>query len=335
MDSLIVQKELFKIIQSQNPKHNIADTIANILGIAKSGAYRRITGETILTLKELILLLDTFSISFDSLINPVATGFELPILSEPPRNMSEYLKGIEQQLFIISKYQNTKLYFTDFEFFYYMYVPELAAFKFYIWSRIVWRLEQKQTKPFNFAHYRYDKPLLDRIENIANLYGQIPSYEIWRGNLFDTTLQQIRHCLSAGLFENPQDALHLCGLLRGLINLLQKMLIEGQKPFNKTTEKAADISVWYNEIFESNSTIIADLGTDKYVYMAFDTPNIMVSRHLRTFEHSLDYFKQMQSFGLSLTDTNERNRHLCFSRLTRKIDFFEADIHHILSEKYF
>ena len=330
MKDLTIQKQLFKLIQAQIPQQNIADQIADILGIAKSGAYRRMTGETVLTLRELVILLERFSLSFDSLINPNATGFELPILSEPPRNMRDYLLGVEQELGFAARHSQALLYLADLDFFYYMYLPELAVFKFYIWSNIVWRVENKQAKPFNFSDYKHDKPLLSRIQNIANLYGQLPSLEIWRGNLFDMTLRQIRHCLSAGLFAQPEDALRLCGLLRETSQILQETVTSGRKRHTEGAARSAEIGVWYNEIFECNNSVIVDLGVTRYMYMTFDTPNIMISRHQRTFEHSVDYFKQMQRFGLPLVGVQERNQHLFFSRLSRKIDGFEGDITRLL-----
>lgn len=325
MDIIRIQKGFFQLIQQQNSDKNIADLVAQELSIGKSGAYRRIRSETLLSFEELLILSKKFSISLDTLINPMATGFLAPVLSRNLNQVHDYLEEIESDLRQISQCRDSKLYFLSLEFFFYLFEPKLAAFKFYMWNRIVWQGNDKKIEPFDFDLYLKDKKFIHKIQSIEKLYRQIASEEVWKTDMLNTTLQQIRHCVNSGLFKNFEDAIELFTVLKKLLKDLELIAQKGVKQGGET-DNGASIQIWYNEIFETNNTILIDTKDRQLIYFLFDAPNFMISHNQNMYQHGMNYFKEICHFSFNIIGTNEQFRHKCFSLLTKKVETYENDI---------
>lgn len=218
-----------------------------------------------------------------------------------------------------SRHEGVRFYFISLEFFFYMFEPRLAAFKFYMWSRVVWKLEDYKLKKFNFEPYLNNKDLIKQIKNLETHYRYIPSIEIWGGGMLNTTLQQIRYCNEAGLFENEDEGLKLCEALKSMLDKLNKIAELGEKNLDGNS----NIQIWYNEIFETNNTVLIELEGQQFMYFLFDAPNFLITSQTKMFSHGMAYFEQMKSFSKDIIGNNERNRHQCFKMLTRKIESLE------------
>ena len=151
MESKEIQVAFFKHIDKYNASGNLAAELTEILNIAQSGAYRRIKGETFLTLDELIKIMNHYdTMSFDRFVRPNCAPFILPVMTKPPKNMFDYLDVIEQDLKIAATYPNARISYAAQEvlFFHNLLVPEIAVFKLYMWGRTIWDLEETRLEKF-------------------------------------------------------------------------------------------------------------------------------------------------------------------------------------------
>ena len=325
MNSQDIQKQLFTLIEQKIQPRKLSGELGQLLSIAPSAVYRRLSGETLISFEQLLILLEHYDISFEQLTNPLAISFELPTLLMPARKLAEFLNLIETDLAELGQQGSSMIRFAALEvpIFYYLSSPTIAAFKFYMWQRSLMPLDNYTLNKFSFKEFTGDSPLQMHMKNMVDLYNRIESEEIWNSNMFDITLNQIRYCLNAGLFKNTSDVKILTESIKQLIGHFETIVGTGKK---STSDNAAPIRVWYNELFQNGMFILSETKHKKLIYNSFDVPNFMVSGNLEMYKVGLNFFNRMKSFSLDIMGVNEINRHRFFERLYRKIEVFEKEL---------
>ncbi|MBL7818352.1 MAG: hypothetical protein JNL70_25295 [Saprospiraceae bacterium] len=321
-----VQKQLFSLIELKIKPRKLSAELGQLLSIAPSAVYRRLSGETLLNLEEILILTRHYDVPFEQITNPKAISFELPTLMSSPRKLTEFLKVIENDLIELHQYPNSMIRFAALEvpIFYYLSAPTLAAFKFFMWQRTIMPLRNSfMFNKFSFSDFTSEALLQSRMQSMVDLYNRVESEEIWNTNMFDITLNQMRYCLHAGLFQDTNDVKILIDSSRQLIAHFEKLVAHGKKSFD---DNAAPIHIWYNELFQNGMFILSESPHKTMVYNAFDVPNFMVSSHAEMYRVGYNFFNRMKSFSLDIMGVNEINRHRFFDRLYRKIDIFEKEL---------
>ena len=175
---------------------------------------------------------------------------------------------------------------------------------------------------------RQNKKLLKQIGQIADAYLSIHSEEIWNVNMLDVTMNQIQHCYLSGHFSDTSHVRYLFSLLKQLSQKLQDLATLSHKTKTSKESKSPKLSVWYNELVQNNTFILAQLSkTQHLVFSVFDSPNFMYSTDSSIYEQSQTFFNKLKQFSRPLSDIgNEHVRHLFFQRLNRKIDFFQYEL---------
>ncbi len=328
MASKELQKNFFKQIQTNIDPISLIDELINLLHISASGAYRRINGETLMSIEELTAVLNRYPmVSFESFIRPQQIAYNFPSMIVPPQNMFEFLDAIEKDITQIAASPNAFISYAAMEvpFFQYLLVPEIAAFKLYMWSRTVWHLEGSKHQSFELEKNKTQIVFQSQIERIAQLYASIAGEEIWNNNMLDITLNQIRYCYHAGRFKKKEDVPKLFDLLRGLIQKLNNIIIFGEK---RSGDGFAQVQVWYNELVQNNAFILVQLSEkQRFIYTIFDAPNFMNSSESRMCAYSQAFFNRLKSYSLPLNEAmNDNNRLLFINRLNKKVNAFEQDL---------
>lgn len=320
-----IQKQLFDLIEQKIQPRKLSAEIGQLLSIAPSAVYRRLSGETLISFEQLLVLLKHYDISFERLTNPLAISFELPKALTSTKKLSGFLKFIEADLVELHQYPTSKIRFAALEvpIFYYLSSPALAAFKFYMWQRTLVPTKNYTSTKFSFSEFTTETILHVHIKNIVELYNKIESEEVWNSNMFDITFNQIRYCLNAGLFQDVNDVKILIDSSRQLIAHFETIVGYGKK---STDETAAPIHVWYNELFQNGMFILSETPHKSLMYNAFDVPNFMVSSHSEMYKVGLNFFNRIKSFSLDIMSAHEVNRHRFFERLYRKIEIFEKEL---------
>lgn len=320
-----IQKQLLALIEQKIQPRKLSTELGRLLSIAPSAVYRRLSGETLLSFEQLMLLISHYDLSIEQLTNPSAVSFDLPTLMMPPKKLVEFLCLIENDLTELKMHPTSLVRFAALEvpIFYYLSSPALAAFKFYMWQRTLMPLKNYTLNKFSFKEFSSDSSLQLHMKNMVELYNQIESEEIWNSNMLDITFNQIRYCLNAGLFKDASDVKILIESSRQLIAHFETIVGNGKKSAEDT---AAPIRVWYNELFQNGMFILTETPHKSRVYNSFDVPNFMVSTNIEMYKVGLNFFNRMKSFSLDIMGVNEVNRHRFFERLYRKIEVFEKEL---------
>ena len=321
-----------RTIQQHIAPVNLADELAKLLSMSRSAAYRRVSGESLLNFDEMTILLQHYPVSLETQLNPNTTRFNAPFLHQSPQTMTEYLDSIECHLSVLANAEAAKIQYVAHEipFFHYLFEPDLAVFKMYMWSRTVWRVPAMRFESFDLDTYRRDAGLQRQIRRLSEMYASIPSEEIWNSNMLDITLNQIRHCCKANRFKTKQEAVQLFKILRGLIRRLRNNTEVGEKMVGKPGKQPDKLKAWYNELLPTGTFILATINEHTALYLTFESPNFIQNHDATMCTGSVNIFENYKTTALDLNGDNEVNRTLFFERMTKKVDISTEELDEFL-----
>lgn len=256
-------------IQDVMPSNTtLANELCELLNCSMDSAYRRIRGETLLSIDELIVLCNKFNVSFDSFSRKEANvvSFSYKGIESKTDGLLDYLKEVEQDLTKISMISNSKIVYAcqDIPVFYHYNFPKLAAFKFFYWMRSIMNAEELENK-------KYQPELISEdIFNIAKkiflLYKKVNSTEIWTSSTVQSTIKQIDYYWESGIFNNADEAIEICNDLEEEIKCLQKQCELNTKFIENPEHK--NFAFYFSEIEITNNCVWIDLGVKQAVYLS-------------------------------------------------------------------
>lgn len=332
------QSKFFEQILSKFPKKSLAvEELSELLAVGKDAIYRRLRGDTLLTPDELQQLSLKYHISLDAMIydtnNTVFCNYNA--FTQKVTNFHQYLEGILGQIQQVAQLPNSTVHYASVEIpvFYYMYFPDLIAFKLYVWGLTTWNLEYLNERKFSKDLISY--PTLKSIEELHQTYNNLPSTELWSLGILDNTLNQIEYISVTNRFENPEDALGLCDILMQLMGHLKSMAAYGHKfpPNISAHTGGGTFDLYHNELYSTNNTILVNTIAGQILFTTFCNPNFLTSTDSRLCTFTKDWFKTIISKSNSISLHSEKGRNWFFNRLERKIKAVRNRIEMQLSEE--
>ncbi|MEZ4851838.1 MAG: hypothetical protein R3B93_25145 [Bacteroidia bacterium] len=138
-----VQSLLFDKIKEKLPPYEaLVGVITDILNIGIDGAYRRIRGNTLLKLDEVIILCKEFRISIDELLQAADNNtvvFSPSGLENAHMDFEDYLKNMLEIINYIQRKKVKRSFFAakDIPIFHLFQFPDLAMFKMFFWRNTI------------------------------------------------------------------------------------------------------------------------------------------------------------------------------------------------------
>lgn len=320
-----IQVRLFEQIEGVTPKGKVEE-VGEVLGLTRSAVYKRMNGSKLLALDELILLSEHFSFSIDAFLFQQSNLalFTFPIITSPPRSYQDFLNTILVDLERFTGYADAQFHYVTNEipFFYYFFFPELMAFKLFVWGRTIWNWDHLQKEKFNaykILNYQDLHVLTDRM---LDIYLTIPSLELWNTMILSNTIKQVLYYHSGGIFEDPEEALHIAQQLKEMVAHFRDMSSKGKK-FRKGADPKNipnNFQLYHNEITNCNNTILATSEAGKLVFTTFGNPNFMRSAQEKMIRFAEDWFELIRKRSTSISGEGERNREQFFDELDKNVD---------------
>ncbi|MCX6245312.1 MAG: hypothetical protein NTU98_11480 [Bacteroidetes bacterium] len=270
---------LFNKIKTTLPSNlSLVDVMSDLLQVSSDSAYRRIRGETPLTLDEIILICNHFKVSFDALTSLQAGTVNFSYNKvEKEADFIRYLTEIRDEMTRISRASEKSITYTavDIPIFHYFRFPEYFYFKMFYWLRSVAYDPDYLTKKYRVSDVLPE--VVDLCKQLSDLYAIVPSTEVWSDSILNSIIKQIIYYWNAGLFESKDDALKLIDGVRKTLEHVQreaemnmKLLVSGE-----TNNFDKNFQLYYSDIEIGNNFIIVSIGHLKVVYSSFHTFNKM------------------------------------------------------------
>src|SRR5688500_1835963 len=108
------QDQFFDLFKKTLPKGvGVAEELSDILGVSLDGAYRRIRGETEITLEEISRITKKYKISNDEVLGVAGNSatFTYIKLNDSEENFINYLSRLHSQLTLINQFHERKIFY--------------------------------------------------------------------------------------------------------------------------------------------------------------------------------------------------------------------------------
>jgi len=322
--SLNIQDQLFdRILQQYNKRSEAVDHLCKLLSVGKDAVYRRLRGESLISPDEIEVLARHYHLSIDRFIfkEQEQVRFTYSSLNQQVRTFDQYLEEILEQMMNFLHLPEQHFYYCtkDIPIFTYMYFPELIRFKLYIWGWTTFGFEFLENKPFHFDLVPY--PTLKLAEQIAEVYNQMPSTELWNLSLVENTLHQIEYLATIGQFQDPEDALTVCDALGKMVLHCRNMAEAGSKgnPGGALPAKRENFHLYHNELVSTNNIILVESDTIQGLFTVFGNPNFLFTTDEQLLAHTKQWLEKLIAKSNSLSRENKRQREWFFNRLDRRI----------------
>lgn len=293
--------------------------MSEILNISTDSAYRRMRGETLLSIDEIIKLCDRFNVSFDAFTR-VESGLVTFAYSEmegKTNNLLDYLKGVLKDLTSIVAIPDSHIIYAcqDIPVFYHYNFSEIAAFKFFYWMRSIMNVNDANLSKFNPEVI--DSEIFEVAKEIYSLYSKVPSTEIWTDTTMHSTLKQIEFYWDAGVFNSAAEAIAVCESLKQEILSIQH---QAETSAKNSSDSAKKYELYYSEIEITNNCVLINLGFSKAVYLShfsFYTMKTMNETYCKSTE---DWLKSLIKKTTLISGVSEKIRFQFFNKAISAID---------------
>jgi hypothetical protein len=254
------QVKLFYEIKRLLPEEtSLPSIISELLFVSNDSAYRRIRGETPLTLDEAGILCKRFHISLDSLLqieNNSVLFRRAPMHSAA--TFEEYLLNILNQMKQIhAAEQKEIIYLTkDVPLFHIFDFEPLFRFRYFFWNRSVLMDKHFETKTIEQTTISAELKELGRL--ILSMYNEIPSYEIWNTEAINSILLQIDYCRDMGYFQSTDE---IIAVYDAAIQMLEHIALQAEHgckfhPGENPGFKKENFHFFYNQLVLGDNNIL-------------------------------------------------------------------------------
>jgi hypothetical protein len=313
-----VQSSFLEQVKKRLPPNvSFADEIAEILKISRDSAYRRIRGETILSLDEAKVLCNQYGVSLDLLLggSNEIIPFRHFVVNDMPDTFEQWLRSILANLETIASFPAEKeiVYSAkDVPVLHYFNYPELSAFKMFFWMKSVLNYPNLQSEKFSSTLVSGEYLTLGR--KIGAMYDTIPSVELWSDETTNVTLKQIEFYHESGFFNSPSDG-HL--LLDQYKQLLQDIREKAARGFKRDL---VPFKFYKNEILIADNNVLFRMGTKKAVYVIHNITEILMTTHEAFCNQTEQFINNLQNRSVLISTAGEKERNKFFNRMEEKIE---------------
>lgn len=321
-----IQVNFFQQIKERLPKNvALVDEVAELMKISNDSAYRRIRGETELTFAEIKVLCNHFRISLDAIIESTSSSINFHYKPMNERNFSyvSYMESILDTMNSLLTKEETDFIFisNDIPFFHIFHIPEVAAFKSFVWQKTVLGYDEMRGKKFELS--RPDEQLRNASIGLRDSYAKIPSTEIFHPGTFDVTLNQIEYYSVAGLFQNWKDAIMICDKLHELVDHLETQASLAHKfhPKQELPEIVnKNYNLYFNDVLYIEDAVLIKSGDLKTVYLINMTLNSLITHSNKFYDDFKTTVENLLAKSTLISGTSEKERSRVFMNYRKKID---------------
>jgi hypothetical protein len=324
MNAAALQNSLFKQVKDRLPAHlSLADEIAGLLGLSPDSAYRRIRGEKLMDLDELLKVCGHYKISIDPLLGQADGSFLFhgDFVGSKDLQLPDWLIGMSSQLERIASIKDLTFIFRaeDIPTFHFFQIPELTRFKLFFWRRTIINDPAYQTKRFDLQEKEEELVALARKVYLS--YKRLPSIEIWNADSLNAFLRQITFYRDAGMFVKEEDVDVLFEKLGVLLDHLQMQVETGVKFLlgEPGATGGASFKVYVNEVMQGDNMIYAEGNGMRTVFVNHSAINYVSTMDEVFCDRTRNSIENVMRRSVLISGTGEKERNRYFNALRTEV----------------
>ena len=307
------------------PKNlSLVDELADILEISNDSAYRRMRGETALSIDETLALCKHFKISLDVLTNrnggKVTFGYKS--MGFDKIDLEGYLQSIIHDFELVKNANQIHMYFAaeDIPIFHHLEYEHLTPFKFFYWRKSILNDPELEGKKYDASHISKETFVLAK--KIVSKYVQMPSTEVWTEESISSTLSQIMYYWDAGLFSTQKDALNVCYDVIAMCEHLQKQAEMSCKFLRDSNhiENENNFNLYSCEVQIGNNSLFVQADKLKISLLSFNTFNSLMTFNLDYCIENERWINNLIKKSVLISSVSEKQRFQFFRRVNKMIN---------------
>jgi hypothetical protein len=315
-----IQSIFLEQVRTRLPENvSFADELGELLSISRDSAYRRIRGETVLSLGEARTLYHKFGISLDELFANASemVTFHRRVVTHKEYNLDKWQNSILKNLEYLAGYAEKQLIFSakDIPVFHYFRTRELSAFKHFFWMKTLIGYPDFEKK--KYTPEAVPISLLYTAEKVWKKYSALPSTEIWNEEAVYDTLKQIEFYHECSFFEDPSQAGLLCDHLVQLLDAVEAEAADGVKSAGGTFQ------LYKNDILIADNSVFARMGDKRCVYVNQNTLNLLLTLQEPFCSQTESYLNNLITKSTLISKTAERERSQFFNKMKKRVEAFK------------
>jgi len=318
-----IQENLFQIIKSRlAPNISFVHDLSELLGISYDSAYRRIRGQKDLTLEELKQICIRYSISMDEILNfhSDQVSFKTLAIGKDGFTFENWLNTLLAEMKMIFDCRNREIIYAakDVPIFYYFEFPEIAAFKFFFWHKILIPVQEYKVGQVSLE---VPQDLFETGRKLLSCYTKIPVIEIWSEDTISSIIRQIDYCMASGFFSRKDDAVRLCEVLNLWLEHVQNQAEHGfQYMFGRSPEGIDNTyKLFHNEVLVNDNTILVHADDRKTSYLTYNVINQMITSNPAFCDQIENSLRNLMQKSTMISGTSAKERHHFFNSLHEKV----------------
>lgn len=320
-----IQKAFLTRVKSVVPANvSFVDELADLLNTSNDSAYRRLRGDTLLSIDEIASICSHFKVPFETQTqsDTAVVTFNYFKLNNAEQNFVHWLTSMAQHVKHISTVPNSSITYAadDIPIWHHFNHPELAAFKLFYWLKNIVNEPAYAGKKFNMN--LISPNLIDTAHRLLTDYDLCKSTEIWSDDTVNSTIKQVEYFWESGYFEDLAQAHRICDFLIDEITLLMSKTEWG----SKTIDGAKNFTFYHSELMIGNNSIIVDLNGNKIAYLSNNTFNMMTTTTPDFVNENESWINNLISKSVQISGTSEKQRNKFFNGIILKLQQLKARI---------
>lgn len=311
-----IQAAFLELIRKRLPDSvSFVDKLAELLDISRDSAYRRIRGDTVLSLDETKKLCDLFAISLDALLTTSinTSVFHHRALSTT-YTLENWLNSVGKNMEYVNTFQNREMIYAarDIPTFHHFRLSGLSSFKMFFWLKTLIKDPVYVNKLYHPE--RIPEPLVKAAQRVWKLFSTTPSIEIWSDEAINETIKQIEFYHECRFFEQREQAQQLCDQLIELISSIKQEVGLGKK------SSGVGFQLYKNEILIANNTIYVQMDKIHIAYINYNTLSLLTTHQPSFCTKTIKYLNDLKKNSVLISETAERERNKFFNQMKGKIE---------------
>jgi hypothetical protein len=332
-----LQQKFFKILaQRKSHGNNILFEVMEVLKIKKGAAYKRMNGETAMTLEEVLKLADHFNVSLDSIFrSDKYISFLHPFLYGSTGSIDNFFhqfKTFIEPLKENDKSEQKELSYlaNELPIFYYFNHTYIFNFLMSVWNHLHWEdVQLKITK-----QPLYEKQAEDfRVETLNNYYGHKVT-EIWNSNMLNNLYQQIIFSITIRAFEDGYYVDRLINDIDHLIAHLREVCLSGVKSIKGARVEGSELKIYLNDFGNYLNIVQYESVYIKSTFIGYDYPQFMLSHNRMFYEFSQDWINKIKKRSVLISSEGYQYRELFFIKIENDFKYFKDRVEKLMGIYY-
>jgi hypothetical protein len=296
--------------------------LQEVLGVSSDSAYRRLRGETALSLDEAYTLGNYFKVSLsdlESFRNDHVTFTRRPFITSVEQFQLFLRESLAHLKMLLADPNHLMLYMAqDVPIFYHYKFNELGAFKMFVWLRSIYDIKMMDDGDFNLS--KIPQQLLELAQQQWEAYSKINALEIWNESTIFSLINQIEYYYEAGLLAGKEQALLICDQMHDMLKLIYKQALYGKRIDENGNPSDASYQLYYNEVLMLDNNILSRYNGRLIQHIPYAAVNYFTTTNEQLTRDTYNHMMRQANKALLIGEVSEKERNKFFLRLRKNID---------------